>query len=150
MLKLKDKPSEGPSFTFTVADRRWQFAPPAAAGRPKHRKISADYLQGAEKVLEIPSFDKKFSGVPSKNIFFTATFYWNSINFSWVLATFTPVGPSCQSSAPPPSSVNAVNDGSLPTNINEGAQQSSGAYKNIHFIFGAHMCICLLLQLRIR
>ena len=49
---------------------------------------------------------------------------------------------SCQSSAPPPS-VKAVNDGSLPTNISEDAQQSSGTYKNFHFIFGAHMCMCL-------
>ena len=40
-------------------------------------------------------------------------------------------------------SVNAVNDGSLPTNISDGAQQSSGTYKNFHFIFGAHMCMCL-------
>jgi len=39
--------------------------------------------------------------------------------------------------------VNAVNDGSLPTNISEDAQQSSGTYKNFHFIFGAHMCMCL-------
>jgi len=38
--------------------------------------------------------------------------------------------------------VNAANDGSLPTNISEDAQQSSGTYKNFHFIFGAHMCMC--------
>jgi len=38
MLKRKYKPSGGPSFTFTVTGRRGQFAPPAAAGRPKHRK----------------------------------------------------------------------------------------------------------------
>jgi len=38
--------------------------------------------------------------------------------------------------------VNAANDGLLPTNINEGAQQSSGTYKNFHFIFGPHMCMC--------
>ena len=50
---------------------------------------------------------------------------------------------SCRSSAPTPSSVHAVNDGSLPTNIGEVAQQSSGTYKNFHFIFGAHMCMCL-------
>ena len=50
---------------------------------------------------------------------------------------------SCWSSAPPLSSVNAVNDGSLPTNISEDAQQSSGTYKNFHFIFSAHMCMCL-------
>jgi len=61
-----------------------------------------------------------------KNIFFTATFYWNSINSSWILAASTPVMSSCQSSAPPPSS---VNDGSLPTNISEDAQQSYGTYK---------------------
>jgi len=35
---LKLKPSGCPNFTFTVACRRGQFAPPAAAGRPKHRK----------------------------------------------------------------------------------------------------------------
>ena len=50
---------------------------------------------------------------------------------------------SCRSSTPPLSSVNAANDGSLPTNISEDAQQSSGTYKNFHFIFGAHMCMCL-------
>jgi len=38
ILKLKYKLSEGPSFTFTVGGRRGQFAPPAAAGRTKHRK----------------------------------------------------------------------------------------------------------------
>ena len=37
ILKLKYKPSGGPSFTFTIAGRRGKFAPPAA-GRPKHRK----------------------------------------------------------------------------------------------------------------
>ena len=90
--------------------------------------------------FEIPSFDKKFSDVPSKNISFTATFYWDSINSSCVLAVSTPVVSSCQSSAPPPSS---VNNGSLPTNISEDAQQSSGTYKNFHFISGAHMYMCL-------
>ena len=49
---------------------------------------------------------------------------------------------SCRSSAPPLSSANAVNDGSLPTNISEDTQQSTGTYKNFHFIFGAHMCTC--------
>jgi len=39
--------------------------------------------------------------------------------------------------------VNAVNDGLLPTNIREDVQQSSGTYKNFHFIFGASMCMCL-------
>jgi len=38
ILKLKYKPSGGLSFTFTVAGRRGQFSPPAAAGRPNHRK----------------------------------------------------------------------------------------------------------------
>jgi len=51
-----------------------------------------------EKILEIPLFDNKFSGVPSENISFTATFYWNSTNSSWVLAAFTPVVSSCRSS----------------------------------------------------
>ena len=50
---------------------------------------------------------------------------------------------SCRSSAPPLPLVNAVNGGSLPTNTSEDAQQTSGTYKNFHFIFGAHMCICL-------
>jgi len=35
---VKYKPSGDPSFTFTVAGRRGQFAPPAAAGRCKHGK----------------------------------------------------------------------------------------------------------------
>ena len=49
----------------------------------------------------------------------------------------------CWSSALPLSSVNAVNDGSLPINKSEDAQQSSGTYKNFHFSFGVHMCMCL-------
>ena len=49
-------------------------------------RISTDILRGVEKILEIPSFGKKFS-------------------------------------------VNAVNDGSLPTNVSEDAQQSSGTDK---------------------
>ena len=36
---------------------------------------------------------------------------------------------SCRSSAPPLSPVNAVNDGLLPINICEDAQQNSGTYK---------------------
>jgi len=43
--------------------------------------------------------------------FFTATFCWNSINSSWILAASTPVVSNCRSSVPPLSS---VNDGSLP------------------------------------
>jgi len=93
-----------------------------------------------EKFLEIPSFHKKFSGVPSKNISFTATFYWNSINSSWVSAASTPVVSSCRNYALPLSS---VNDGSLPVNICKDAQQTSSTYTNFHFIFGAHMCMCL-------
>jgi len=27
--------------------------------------------------------------------------------------------------------------------MSEDAQQTSGTYKNFHFIFGAHMCMCL-------
>jgi len=38
ILKLKDKQSGGPSCTFTVAGRRGEIAPPAAAGSPKHHK----------------------------------------------------------------------------------------------------------------
>ena len=38
ILKPKHKLSWGPSFTFTVACRRGQFTPLAAAGRPKHSK----------------------------------------------------------------------------------------------------------------
>jgi len=49
---------------------------------PNTIRISTDYLREVEKIFEIPSFDKKFSGVPSKNISFTATLYWNSINSS--------------------------------------------------------------------
>jgi len=143
ILKLKYKASGSPSFTFTVACKRGQFAPPAAAGRPKHRKNFHWLFARSGKILEIPSFDKKFSGVPSKNISLTAKFYWNSINSSWILAVSTPVVSSCRSSAPPLSSVNAMNDASLSTNIIEDAQQSSGTYKNFYFIFGAHMCMCL-------
>jgi len=50
----------------------------------------------------------------------------------------------CQAAGTPLlSSVDAVDDVSLPTNISEDAQQSSGTYKNFHFIFSAHMCMCL-------
>jgi len=46
--------------------------------------------------------------------------------------------------------VNAVNDGSLPTNIREDAQQSSGTYK-ISTKFSVRTCAYVfLLQLRIR
>jgi len=45
------------------------------------------------------------------------------------LAVSTPMASSYWSSAPPPSSVNAVNDRSLPANISEDAQQSAGTYK---------------------
>jgi len=65
-------PSGGPSFTFTVAGRRRQFAPPAAPD-PNTVRISTDNFREVEKNLEMPSFDKKFSGVSSKNISFTAT-----------------------------------------------------------------------------
>ena len=130
ILKLKYKASGSPSFTFTVACKRGQFAPPAAAGRPKHRKNFHWLFARSGKILEIPSFDKKFSGVPSKNISLTAKFYWNSINSSWILAVSTPVVSSCRSSA-------------RYINISEDAKQTSGTYKNFHFIFGAHMCMCL-------
>ena len=63
------------------------------------------------------------------------------MNSSLLLAASTPVVSSCQSSAPPPSSVNAVNDGSLPTNISEDAQQSSGTYK-ISTTSLIHTCSC--------
>ena len=92
--------------------------------------------------MEIPSFDMKFLGVPSKNISFTATLYWNSINSSLVLAASTPVVSSCRSSAPPLSSINAVNDGLLTTNISNGAQQSSGTYKTFTSS-SVHTCACL-------
>ena len=42
--------------------------------------------------------------------------------------------------------MNAVTDESLPTNISEDVQQTSGTYKNFHFIFGAHMCMCLFVS----
>jgi len=70
ILKLKHKSSGGPSCTFIVAGRRGQFAPPAAAGRPKHRNNFHWLFAGVEKILEIPSFDKKFSSVPSKIFLF--------------------------------------------------------------------------------
>jgi len=44
--------------------------------------------------------------------------------------------------------MNAVNDGSLPINICEDAQKTSGTYKNFHFIFGAHMCMCLFASVK--
>jgi len=84
------------------------------------------------------SFDKKFSGVPSKIFFFIAIFYWNSINSSWILAASTPVVSNCRSFAPPPSS---VNDG-LPTNISEDAQQGCGTYK-ISTKSLIHTCVCV-------
>ena len=59
------------------------------------------------------------------------------------MAASTPVVSSCRSSAPPPLSVNAVNDGSLPTNISVDVEQSSGIYKNFQYIFGPHKCMFL-------
>jgi len=82
ILKLKYKPSGGPSFTFTVAGRRVKSPLQQQQVDTNTVRISTDYLRGVEKNLEIASFDKNFSGVPSKNISFTATFYWNSINSS--------------------------------------------------------------------
>jgi len=55
------------------------------------------------------------------------------------LAASTPVVSSCRSSAPPPSSVNAVNDGSFSTNISEDAQQSFRTY-NISTPTVVHTC----------
>ena len=93
------------------------------------------------------SFDNKFSGVPTKNISFTATLCWNSINSSWILAASTSVVSSCRSSAPPPS----VHDESLSTNISENAQQSSGTYQiSTSSLVHSHTCACLLFHLEIR
>ena len=139
ILKPKYKQNEGPSFTFTVTCKRRQFAPPAAADRPKHSENFHWQFARSGKILGIPSFDKKLSGMPSKNISFTATFYWNSINSKWILAASTPVVSSSRSSAPPPS---PVNDGSLPTNISEHAQQSSGTCK-ISTTSLVHTCTCV-------
>ena len=152
ILKLKHKSSGGPSCTFIVAGRRGQFAPPAAAGRPKHRNNFHWLFAGSGKNFGDTFLWQEVLKRAIKNISFsfTATFYWNSTNSSWVLAASTPVVSSCRSFAPPPSSVYEVNDWSLPTNISEDAQQSSGTYKKFHFIFGAHMCMCFFLQLRIR
>jgi len=61
------------------------------------------------------------------------------MNSSLILAASTPVVSSFRSSTPSPSSVNAVNDGSLPSNISEDGQQSSGTYK-ISTISSVHTC----------
>jgi len=94
------------------------------------------------KILEIPSFGKTFSGVPSK-IFLSLL---KSIGLQLLPVEFwlRPhqwCPPVDWSSAPTPSSVNAVNDVSLPTNLGEVAQQSSGTNKN--FLFGVHTCMCV-------
>jgi len=81
LLKRKYKLGGGPSFTFTAAGRRNNSPLQQQQVDANTVRISTDYLRGVEKILEIPSFDKKL-GVPSKNISFTATFYWNSINCS--------------------------------------------------------------------
>jgi len=49
----------------------------AVAVDPNTVRVSTDKSPGVEKVSVIPSFDKRFSGVPSENISFAATFYWN-------------------------------------------------------------------------
>ena len=36
-----------------------------------------------------------------------------------------------------------MNDGSLPTNITKMPSRAPVPIKNFHFIFGAHMCMCL-------
>ena len=121
---------------------RGQFAPPAAAaGRPKHCKNFYWLFARSGNNFGDTFLWQDVLRWTSKNISFTAT-YWSSSNSSWVLAASTPVVSSCRCTAPTLSSVNALNDGSLPTNISEDAQQSSGTYKNFHFIFGAHMCMC--------
>ena len=97
ILKLKYKPSGGQSFPFTVTVRRGNSPLQQQQIDPNTVRISTDYLRGVEKILEIPSSDKKFSGVPSENISFTATFYWDSINSSWILAASTPVVPELHS-----------------------------------------------------
>jgi len=140
ILKLKHKQNWSPSFAFTVACKRRQFTPLAAVD-PNSKDFHWQTARGG-KILEIPSFDKKFSGLPSKNISFTATIYWNSINSCLILAVYTPVVSSWRSYALPLSSVNAVNDGSLPTNISEDAQQSSGTYK-ISITSFVHTCACV-------
>ena len=49
-----------------LACRRGQFATLVAAVRPRHMSVSSNNLRGVEKILEIPSFDKKISGVQLK------------------------------------------------------------------------------------
>jgi len=54
-LKPKYKLSGGPSFTFTVACIRGQFAPPAAAGRPKHsEKFHCQFARSGKKLRYFP------------------------------------------------------------------------------------------------
>ena len=139
ILKPMYKLNGGPSFTFTVACKRRQFPPPAAADRPKHSEnFHWKFARSGKKFGDTFLWQEAFR-YAIKNIFFTATFHWNSINSNWILAASTPVVSSSQSSAPPPSS---VNDGPLPTNISEHAQQSSGTCK-ISTTSLVHTCTCV-------
>ena len=132
----------GPSFTFTVAGRTGQFAPPAGAGRPNTVRISTDYLRGVEKFWRYLPLTRS-SQVCHQKIFLSLL---HSIGIQLIPAEFWlrphQVVSSCWSSAPPLSS---VNDGSLLTNTSEDAQQTC-TYK---ISTSVHTCACVfLLQLR--
>jgi len=105
ILKLKYKPSGGQSFTFTIAGRRGQFAPPAA-GKPKHRKNFYWLFARSGKNFGDTCHQKLFlSLLHSIGIQLIPVEFWLRPH-QWCQ--------SCRSSAPPLSSVNVVNDGSMP------------------------------------
>jgi len=101
-------------------------------------RVSSNNLRGVEKNLEIFSSGTKFSGVQSKNIYFTAAFHWNSVTSIpdefWLRPH--PVVSSCRSSAPPPSS---VNDELLLTYISENTQQSPVTIKFPLHLWSTHV-----------
>ena len=69
ILTLRYKPNGALSFAFTVACRRKNSSLQKEPVDPNTLRFATDNLSGVEKKLEIPSFAKNFSGVPSK-IFF--------------------------------------------------------------------------------
>jgi len=74
ILKKKYKLSKGPSFTFTKACRRGQFAPPTESGRPKHNKYLRWQFAGGKYFWRYLPFTKSFQ-VCRQQIFLSQLHY---------------------------------------------------------------------------
>ena len=126
-----------------LACRRGQFAPLAAAVRPRHSESLQQQFARCEKIFGDTFFwQEVFRCAIKKNICFTATtFCQNSITSSWYLAASTPVVSSCRCSA---RALSSVSDELLPANITEYAQQIFSTYKifNTYLIHTCASCMC--------